>query len=69
MTHDDGPWRAVYQPGQNAIIPVNAMREHFSMPKESGFDGMAILRAEVDFAEGRHSDLASVKARVLAGQR
>jgi uncharacterized phage-associated protein len=68
MSHDDGPWRSVYKPGRNVVITENAMREHFTMPRNSGFDGMAILSAEVDFAEGRYSDLATVKARVLSGQ-
>ena len=68
MTHDDGPWSDSFQKGRS-VIPLRAIREHFSMPKDTGFDGMAILQAEVDFADGRYSDLASVKARVLAGQR
>lgn len=68
MTHDDGPWSESYQKGRS-VIPVAAIRDHFSMPKNTGFEGMAILQSEVDFADGRYSALASVKARVLAGQR
>ncbi len=68
MTHDDGPWSESFQKGR-PVIPVSAIRDHFSMPKNTGFDGMAILQAEVDFADERYSDLESVKARVLAGKR
>ena len=68
MTHDDGPWRESFQK-ENPVIPVAALRDHFSMPKNTGFDGIQILHAEVDFADGRYSDLESVKARVLAGRR
>jgi uncharacterized phage-associated protein len=64
LSLDETPWIEATQRGQFSEITQQAMREFFTIPSDLGVDGMSILKAERDFAEGRTLSLSEVLHRL-----